>query len=82
MQQRDYPFYYTPNSVKIEVGDVWVNRFHPNRTALITKEIHGGWNNGDIEVIYFGGHHPEKGDKVTIPRHVFRSHYKPFNTNQ
>ena len=82
MQQRDYPFYYTPNSLEIEVGDVWVNRFHSNRTALISKEFGPGPYNGRIEVIYFGGHHPEKGDKVIIPRHTFRSHYKPFNINQ
>ena len=82
MQQRDYPFHYTPSSVKIEVGVLWVNRFHPERTALVSKEFGPGPYNGRIEVIYFGGHHPEKGDKVIIPRHTFRSHYKPFNINQ
>ena len=79
---QDYPSYYTPKSVKIEIGDVWVNRFHPNRTALISKEFGPGPYNGRIEVIYFGGHHPERGDKVIVPRHTFRSHYKPIHMNQ
>ena len=80
---QDYPFYYTPKSVKIDIGDVWVNRYDSKRTALITKEFgQTGEHPNCIEVIYFGGHHPEQGDTVIIPRHTFRHHYKPFNINQ
>lgn len=83
MQQRDYPFYYTPKSVKIEVGDIWVNRYDSRRTALITKELgQTGPYPNRIEVTYFGGHHPEQGDKAIVPRHTFRSDYKPLSNNQ
>ena len=80
---QDYPFYYTPKTVKIEVGDIWVNRYHPERTALVTKDCgQTGQHPNRIEVLHFGGHHPKEGDKAIVPRHTFRSHYKPFNINQ
>ena len=69
---------FTPKSIPIVIGDVWMSRYQKDVIALITKDLGqiGAYTNR-IEVVYFGGHHPKQGDKAIVPRHTFRSNFKP-----
>ena len=63
----------------INVGDIWVDKYNKKRYALVV-EVHGWVKNGRancIECLYFGGHHPDGGDKAIPPRHIFLQRFKP-----
>lgn len=65
----------------INVGDIWIDKNNKKRYALVI-EVYGwtaqGGKANRIECLYFGGHHPDGGDKAIPPRHIFLQRFKPL----